>query len=133
MISKVLALLVSGMLFTSINHPGSPEEGPKVYIATFKNDAEGAYTLIHDDFGGDWARGIEEYADTMAFNRGIPFCFALISGQCDNKDWKNANQMIAHGHQVVNHSMYHKCGRDLDWCTGGKWDEHDFGVEIDSS
>lgn len=133
MISKFISLLTLGLILTDIHDSPQIIESPKVYIATFKNDAEGAYTLIHDDFGGAWAQGIEQFADTMAFNRGIPFCFALITGQCDAKDWKKANEMIAHGHQVVNHSMYHKCGKVSDWCTAGNWDEHDFGVEIDSS
>jgi len=130
----ILILLLSLNLIWSEKHsPLLIKESPKLYVSTFKNDAEGAYTLIHDDFGGEWAQGIEQYADTMAFSRGIPFCFALITGQCNEKDWKKVNEMIAHGHQVVNHSMYHKCGKVSEWCTAGKWDEHDFGVEIDSS
>ena len=65
----------------------------KVYIANFKNDADGAYTLIHDDFGGQWAEGIEQFADTMAYHRGIPFCFALIAGECNASDWKKLRSM----------------------------------------
>jgi hypothetical protein len=132
MISKILCLSGLSLLLASATYV-IPGDGPKVYLATYKNDAEGAYTLIHDDFGGDWAQGIEQYADTMAYKRGIPFCFALITGQCDGNDWKNANQMISHGHQVVNHSMYHKCGKNFEWCKAGIWDEHDFNIEIDSS
>jgi len=128
-----ICLLSLSFMLADTHAPFQIREEPKVYVATFKNDAEGAYTLIHDDFGGDWAQGIEEYADTMAFTKGIPFCFALITGQCNAKDWKKANEMIAHGHQVVNHSMYHKCGKVNDWCTAGNWDEHDFAIEIDSS
>jgi hypothetical protein len=132
MILKILCLSGLSLLLASAAYV-IPGDVPKVYLATYKNDAKGAYTLIHDDFGGDWAQGIEQYADTIAYNRGIPFCFALITGQCNGNDWKNANQMIAHGHQVVNHSMYHKCGIKSEWCTAGVWDEHDFNIEIDSS
>ncbi|MBY0425684.1 MAG: hypothetical protein K2Q22_08620, partial [Cytophagales bacterium] len=73
-----------------------------IYVAPFKNDASGAYTLIHDDFGGSWAHGIHEFADSIAFTRGIPFCFAAIGNECDNVDWQMANTLIGHGHQIVN-------------------------------
>jgi peptidoglycan/xylan/chitin deacetylase (PgdA/CDA1 family) len=106
---------------------------PTIHVAQFKNNADGAYTIIHDDFGGQWASGIEDYADTMAYHRGIPFCFALIAGQCEDSDWEKANELISHGHQVLNHSMSHKCGKDFEWCKAGLWNEKDFSVEIDSS
>ncbi|MBX9853527.1 MAG: polysaccharide deacetylase family protein [Cytophagaceae bacterium] len=104
-----------------------------VYIAPYRNNALGAYTLIHDDFGAAYARGIEQYADTMAYKRGIPFSFAVITGECDETDWQNANQLIKHGHQILNHSMSHKCGQPQGWCSFGNWDEKDFPVEIDNS
>jgi peptidoglycan/xylan/chitin deacetylase (PgdA/CDA1 family) len=106
----------------------------EVTIAPYKNNARAAYTLIHDDFGAYWARGIEEYVDTMCFNRNIPICFAVITKECGKADWKKANEMIAHHHQIINHSMSHKCGTRESWCeTAGYWDEHNFNVEIDSS
>lgn len=120
--------------FFEINTAGiEGSHTPEASIAQFRNNASGAYTLIHDDFGGQWANGIENYADTMAYSRGIPFCFALIAGQCDEKDWKKACEMISHGHQVLNHSMHHKCGIATDWCQAGIWNENDFTIEIDSS
>ena len=106
----------------------------QVTIAPFKNNANGALTLIHDDFGASWAKGIEGYVDTMCYNRNIPMCFAAITKECDKLDWKKANEMIAHKHQIINHSMSHKCGIKQPWCeTAGSWDEHNFNVEIDSS
>jgi peptidoglycan/xylan/chitin deacetylase (PgdA/CDA1 family) len=124
---------LSAFLFLfSLQYSFSQQSASDLYVASFKNDAEGAYTLIHDDFGGQWAEGIEEFADTMAYHRGIPFCFALIAGECNAADWKKAKEMIAHGHQVLNHSMHHKCGKEMDWCRA-QWNEKDFNVEIDSS
>lgn len=105
----------------------------EVSIAPFKNNASAAYSLIHDDFGARWAVGIENYADTMAFNRDIPICFAAITKDCDTKDWAKAKELIAHHHQIMNHSMSHKCGVTIDWCQAGNWDEHNFNIEIDSS
>ncbi len=105
----------------------------EIYTAPFKNNATGAYTLIHDDFGASWASGIENYVDTMAYNRHIPICFAVITKECDKSDWKKANELIAHHHQIINHTMSHKCGVQVDWCQAGNWDEHNFNVEFDSS
>lgn len=105
----------------------------EAYIVPFKNNALGAYTIIHDDFGAYWARGIEEYADTMTYNRNIPICFAAITKECGKKDWAKANELIAHHHQIMNHSMSHQCGIKESWCEAGDWDEHHFNEEIDSS
>lgn len=106
---------------------------PHLYVAPFRHDAAGAYTLIHDDFGAPYASGIEEYIDTMNYNRKLPICFAAITGECDKDDWTKANELIAHGHQILNHSMSHKCGQPQSWCKVDAWDEKDFPLEIDSS
>jgi peptidoglycan/xylan/chitin deacetylase (PgdA/CDA1 family) len=123
-------IFTSTLLFTLF-----VENKPEVCITTYKNDAAGAYTLIHDDFGGSWADGIGNYADTMAFNRKIPLCVALIAGHCDNNDWLKAIAMTQHGHQLLNHSMNHLCGSKGGGCSPGvkMWDENNFGTEIDSS
>ena len=111
----------------------SQTKNAEVYIAPFRHDADGAYTLIHDDFGASYARGIEEYIDTMNYNRKLPICFAAITGECDEEDWTKAKEMIGHGHQILNHSMTHKCGQVQSWCTFGNWNEKDFPTEIDKS
>lgn len=105
----------------------------RIRFAPWKNNVRGAYTLIHDDFGGNWVSGIHQYADTIANNRGIPFVFAIITGQCEREDWDIARQLKKHGHQGINHSMNHKCGFETDWCTAGVWDTHNFGEEIEES
>jgi hypothetical protein len=128
---RIFILFVSS--FYSFLVLAQDKKTEEAYIAPFKNNARGAYTLIHDDFGAYMARGIEAYADTMAYSRKIPICFAAITKECGKKDWIKAHEMIAHGHQIINHSMSHKCGIKEAWCTSGDWDEHDFNVEIDSS
>lgn len=104
-----------------------------VKIANWKNYAKGAYTLIHDDFCMDFANGIANYADTMAHNRGIPVSFGLVSGHCDEQDWKKANEMIAHGHEVMNHSHNHYCGEPVEWCPTANYTSKDYKVEFDLS
>ena len=133
MTSKSIPVFLIGLLCANFCSCQVKEQPAEIYFSQFKDNAIGVYTIIHDDFGGHWAHGIEDFADTMAYRRGIPFCFALIAGQCDEKDWENASRMIGHGHQVVNHSMNHKCGVESEWCTAGNWDEKDFHQEIDSS
>lgn len=134
MILKCISVFMAVQLLCAGPLCGQIKDKPaKVQICQYKDNAKGVYTIIHDDFGGSWVHGIEDYADTMAYNRGIPFCFALIAGQCDELDWEIANRMIQHGHQVVNHSMNHKCGVESSWCTAGNWNEKDFYLEIDSS
>jgi hypothetical protein len=128
---RILLLLVASLY--SVLVLAQDKKTEEAYIAPFKNGARGAYTLIHDDFGAYMARGIEAYADTMAYSRKIPICFAAITKECNKKDWIKANEMIAHGHQIINHSMSHKCGIIASWCASGNWNELDFNVEIDSS
>jgi peptidoglycan/xylan/chitin deacetylase (PgdA/CDA1 family) len=102
-------------------------------FAIYKNNAQSAYTIIHDDFGGEWANGIELYADSICYKNNIPFCFATITKECGKTDWLTAQRMIRHGHEIMNHSMSHKCGVKSDWCNNGDWNEKDFPIEIDSS
>jgi peptidoglycan/xylan/chitin deacetylase (PgdA/CDA1 family) len=130
---KKIPFFLLSAIFISLSFTAMRNENNHIYIATYKNDMIGAYSLIHDDYGAAYADGIEKYADTMAFNRGIPFSFAVIAGECNEQDWKNAEGMIAHGHQVLNHSMNHKCGKENEWCHFGNWNEKHFDVEIDSS
>ena len=101
-------------------------------IATFKNNMPSAYTLTMDDFGDGNVNGIENYADTICFNRGIVFTFGAIVGSCDAQDWVNAKRLISHGHEIMNHSWNHKCGNpNTPWCVDlGLWTEKDFGVEL---
>lgn len=135
--SQMLCLVLTALFLTVFPLVSSAQPDtvrtPKVYIAPYKGDAPGAYTLVQDDFGAPHARGLEMYSDTIAFNRGIPFCFATITKECDANDWKKANEMIKHGHQILNHSHSHLCGQPQSWCTFGDWNENDFAVEIDQS
>jgi hypothetical protein len=121
------------LFFSSFCVATAQTKSTQLYIAPFRHDADGAYTLIHDDFGASYARGIEEYIDTMNYNRKLPICFAAITGECDQDDWTKAKEMIGHGHQILNHSMTHKCGQVQSWCTFGSWNEKDFPTEIDKS
>lgn len=126
---KQFLLLIA--LCTSISF--SYSQSPSASIATWKDNFTGAYSVIHDDFGSPSVNGIENYADTIAFNRGVKFTFGAITSACTAQDWANALTLMSHGHEIMNHSHNHYCGQPVAWCETNTWDEDDFDIEIDQS
>lgn len=114
-------------------------QNPAVSIATWKNNTSGAYNIIHDDFGDNVVIGIQNYADTMHYNRGLRFTFGAITTSCEGNPgmYAKAQSMINnHGHEIINHSHSHTCAIGNDWCTAGLWAEpstENFDQEIDYS
>lgn len=112
---------------------------PQASIATWKNDAAGAYSFIHDDYGDNSVSGINNYADTIARNRGIKFTIGAITSACEANPqmWTDAIDMINYGHEIINHTHNHYCAvRRDDWCTTGLWAEpstEDFATEMTHS
>lgn len=104
-------------------------------VADWKNNAKGAYTIIHDDYGDVGVDGIWQYADTIAFNRGLQFTFGAISSSCEvartikgeaSPYLYAKNVMIAqHKHEIINHSHTHTCAVNRGWspCSGTGWGE----------
>jgi hypothetical protein len=105
---------------------------PTVSYATWKDNAKAAYTLVHDDFGAAQTPGIVNYADTIAYNRGVKFCFGAITVDCDANDWADARRMMSHGHEVINHSHTHRCAFQPGWCDL-VYSPADFPIELDGS
>lgn len=105
-------------------------QSPSGYVADWKNDAQGAYTIIHDDYGDPGVDGIWQYADTIAYNRGVKFTFGAIAGSCENN--RNINgysnpygyaqnvMMAQHNHEIISHSHTHQCAVGAGWnpCDG---------------
>jgi hypothetical protein len=107
---------------------------PTVSYANWKDNAKAAYTIIHDDFGDVSTVGIENYADTIAYNRGVKFCFGAITSVCDASDWANARRLMSHGHEVINHSHSHRCAYQPGWCLPTNlYTTADFPLELDGS
>lgn len=125
---------------------------PTGYVADWKNDAQGAYTIIHDDYGDPGVDGIWQYADTIAYNRGIKFTFGAIASSCEN--FRNIggystpygyaqNVMMAqHNHEIISHSHTHQCAVGAGWnpCDGSGgvfWGENpthpDFTEELETA
>lgn len=112
----------------------APQVGAQALsVARWKNDAAGAYTVTMDDFCADHITGIQNHADTMFFNRGLPMAFGAIAKECDENDFKTAERMIGHGHEWMNHTWSHACGEaGLDWCKP-YWGPDEYGLEIDKA
>lgn len=119
-------------------------QSPSTSITTWKNDAKGCYNIIHDDYG-DWSTpGIQNYADSMHFNRGLKFTFGAITLSCEQNTgvYAIAKTMIKnHGHEIINHSHTHSCavgnskcggtGTNYQWAVPGATDK--LSVEVDYS
>ena len=94
-------------------------QNPSGYIADWKNDANAAYTIIHDDYGDPGVDGIWQYADTIAANRGIKFVIGAISSSCEAfrsiggystpYDYAKNVMLQDHGHEIISHSHDHDC------------------------
>lgn len=115
---------------------------PGVSIAKWKNGATACYNIIHDDFGEYVVIGINDYADTMNFNRGLKITFGAISNSCElNQMYPKAISMIEdHGHEIINHSHTHSCAITNGWCeaggVNGGWSQpatNKMNIEIDQS
>lgn len=128
--SRFHIALLSAVLAAAAALPAPAQE---VTIAPWKGGAAGAYTVTMDDFCADHIKGIQNHADTMFHNRGLPMAFGALMGECDEADWKIAERMIGHGHELMNHSWTHACGRaGLDWCQP-YWGPDKYSLEIDKS
>ena len=105
------------------------------YLADWKNDASGAYSIIHDDYGDVGVDGIWQYADTIAFNRGLRFTFGAISASCEVSRTVNGQaspylyaknvMMGLHFHEIISHSHTHTCALNRGWspCGTAGWGE----------
>jgi hypothetical protein len=105
---------------------------PTAHFATWKENRVAAYTLVHDDFGDVTTAGITQYADTIAHQRGIKFVFGAITSSCDSQDWVDSKRLIAHGHEIINHSHSHRCAVNTGWCTN-VYGPADYHLELDTS
>lgn len=112
-------------------------------ITTWKNDAKGAYSIVHDDYGLSGADGIWQYADTIAYNRGIKFVFGAYTYLCESRgvspngyddlyDYAKTVMIDIHGHEIANHSYEHTSAVDLSWTPAGSgWGETPIDTDMD--
>lgn len=137
---------------TTLTSLTSIAQNPSGYIADWKNDAQGAYTIIHDDYGAAVVDGIWQYADTITYNRGVKFTFGAIASECEAfrsvggystpYGYAKNVMMAQHGHEIISHSHTHQCAvfRGWDPCdasVGISWGEQpnsaDFFRELNTA
>jgi peptidoglycan/xylan/chitin deacetylase (PgdA/CDA1 family) len=108
--------LMSGMMiFSSCCFKPAIKE---VSTARWKNNAKAAYTIIHDDLCDTVCRGIYEYADTIAYNRGLKIGAGAIVKMCSDEGdymWEHLRTLASHGHEIVSHTWDHGASVDLGW------------------
>ncbi len=108
---------------------------PTASFATWKDNKKAAYTIIHDDYS-NYVTGIYQYAYPIATQRGVKLCFGAITNPefCGDLEWQHAREMMADGHECVNHSHNHKCGGTAGQCSGLQtYGTADFPTELDLS
>ncbi len=77
-------------------------------IATWPDDAKGAYSLIHDDMCGAQYSGIQDHAVPALERAGLTAGLAPIAGECeDNAVWDLVTDAERRGHEIVSHSFTH--------------------------
>src|SRR6188768_875273 len=78
-------------------------------VAVWKDDAKGAYTIIHDDIC-DWPiDSLFDVAEPELSKRGLNSAFGAIVLRCqERKLWPKLEVLRQHGHEVINHTWDHK-------------------------
>ncbi len=77
-------------------------------IATWRDDAKSAYSMIHDDMCDPSVVGIGQLAVPSLNVRGLKSGIGTIAGACDeNAGWAELVAVEAQGHEIVNHSYSH--------------------------
>jgi Polysaccharide deacetylase len=77
-----------------------------VRVATWKHDAKAAYNIIHDDTCDSTTTGIFEHRKEL-IDRHLRAGFGIIVSECDDADYAILKEMMAAGHEMINHSYTH--------------------------
>ncbi len=79
-----------------------------VRVATWKGDAQAAYSIIHDDFcaGNFDTDGQIKHWHELS-DRGLVAGFGAITSFCDTRYWEEMQKMTAAGMEIINHTHTH--------------------------
>ncbi|AUX26355.1 uncharacterized protein SOCEGT47_069160 [Sorangium cellulosum] len=87
------------------------DEAPRFAIegvTTWRHGASAAYTLIHDDTCGAGLDNQLSVAAPALGQRGLRASFGAIVQSCVERDlWDALRELLAQGHEIVNHSFSH--------------------------
>lgn len=77
-------------------------------VTTWKDNAKGAYTIIHDDACDYTTDSLFKIADIELTARSLKAAFGAIVERCqERKVWANLELLRQHGHEIINHSWDH--------------------------
>jgi hypothetical protein len=77
-------------------------------IATWRDDAKAAYSMIHDDMCGPALRGIDQYAVPALAKRNLTAGLGPFVQACDMGNlWTVVQNAELSGNEIVNHSYTH--------------------------
>ncbi len=106
------------------------KKGAGAYIPTWRDGAEGAYTMIHDDIGAMNFQKSVQPANEVGYNHPrIRVGWGVFVRDMDSKDgnpadegeWEGARKMVMDGHEMLNHSWDHTSAADQwQWANGPK-------------
>jgi len=78
-------------------------------VAVWKENAKGAYTIIHDDACDYTLDSLFNVADPELTQRGLRAAFGAIVERCQERNsWAKLELVRQHGHEIINHSWDHK-------------------------
>jgi peptidoglycan/xylan/chitin deacetylase (PgdA/CDA1 family) len=78
-------------------------------VATWKGNAKGAYTIIHDDACDYTLDSLFNTADPELSERNLRAAFGAIVERCGERGvWRRLETLRDHGHEIINHSWDHK-------------------------
>jgi peptidoglycan/xylan/chitin deacetylase (PgdA/CDA1 family) len=77
-------------------------------VATWKGDAKGAYTIIHDDICDYNIDSLFDIAEPELTKRGLNSAFGAIVQRCVVRNlWPKLEVLREHGHEIINHTWDH--------------------------
>ncbi len=89
------------------------KKGPGAYLPTWRDGAEGCYSMIHDDIGAMSYEGSVEPANEVGYeHERIRVAWGVKVDAMDATEWGQARTMVLDGHEMVNHSYDHTSAAD---------------------
>lgn len=77
-------------------------------VPTWRNGAEGAYTIIHDDIGAmTWEDHILPGLEVNRKYPDIKVSWGVYVEKSDETEWQQMRMMVLEGHEMTSHSMNH--------------------------
>lgn len=105
------------------------KKGPGAYLPTWRNGAEGAYSMIHDDIGAmNFETSVQPANEVAKDHPEIRVGWGVFVRDMDATEWSEARKMVMDGHEMINHSWDHSSAADQwqwGYSKGGKYTDED--------